>query len=74
MSGTYVPHPSTNYLLYKNLTKELDDDYIELGGKSPNVSKKNLKKKSQISVCTTIISLLGILLIIVVLIWSYIHQ
>ena len=80
MSG-YLQHPhfnsnyiSSNNIPYNQLPDELDDGF-ELGGESPNLTIKNpIQKKSKVSVCTTIISLLGILLILAVLIWSYIHQ
>lgn len=76
--SSYLQNPNfnSNYISSNNISyNELpDDDDFELGGKSPNLTKKPIQKKSKVSVCTTIISLLGILLIIAVLIWSYIHQ
>mgnify|MGYP001422194630 CR=1 FL=1 len=76
MSGPYLLHPNShskfdsNYITYNELP---DDDDFELGGKSPNLTKKPIQKKSKVSVCTTILSLLVLLSILAVLIWSYIH-
>ena len=77
--SSYLQHPNfnSNYLSSNNIAyNELpEDDDFELGGISPNLTnKKPIQKKSEVSVCTTIISLLVILLILAVLIWSYIHQ